>query len=130
MRPAYKEGGIKYTHRWQKIETCLQRGGSGIHTGGRVEQGADWRCGPSPGGLNVFFCESLMGLTRGQCKNITKMPISCILNDGPYICVQSCLRCLFERAPGLLVQSACTVDRGHSGDGIRDGNPSDIRSQK
>ena len=50
LRPAYKEGGIKLKD--QKIETCLQRGGRGIHTNGKAEQGADWRCGPSPGGLN------------------------------------------------------------------------------
>ena len=46
------------------------------------------------------------------------------------IFVQNCLLCLLERAPGLLVLSAYTVDRGHSGDAIRDGNPSGSPSQK
>lgn len=49
---------------------------------------------------------------------------------GVHIFVQNRLLCLFERAPGLLVLSACTVDRGHSGDAIRDGNPSGSLSQK
>ena len=49
---------------------------------------------------------------------------------GVHIFVQNRLLFLFERAPGLLVLSACTVDRGHSGDAIRDGNPSGSPSQK
>ena len=37
MRPANEDGGISSRQGAKKIETCLQRGGSGIHRGGTAE---------------------------------------------------------------------------------------------